>query len=247
MKFALKFINTLMISYNYNLSQIFSILMLVQNISHCKFFYRLKRQKNIFLFFLHREEILELFDDFFPFLLFFLYNIFLISIIFHILMSLVRYERKTRMEKFPRTKPSYYQILSKLLHLLLEFLYLSLLFPLFLLYCRIVLFHCLPLLCFPSCFCRVVAFRLVVRFLFLHRLVFFSTVSTAFSLPFLFPPIPIRAPRPVLFFLFHHLVPPLPFPLPSPFPFSFFSLRGLHPGYHRDNENGREPIGHSIN
>lgn len=145
------------------------------------------------------------------------------------------------------TKPSYYQILSKLLHLLLEFLYFSLLFPLFLLYCRIVLFHCLPLLCFPSCFCRVVAFRLVVRFLFLHRLVFFSTVSTAFSLPFLFPPIPIRAPRPVLFFLFHHLVPPLPFPLPSPFPFSFFSLRGLHPGYHRDNENGREPIGHSIN
>lgn len=102
MKFALKFINTLMISYNYNLSQIFSILMLVQNISHCKFLYRLKRQKNIFLFFLHREEILELFDDFFPFLLFFLYNIFLISIIFHILMSLVRYERKTRMEKFPR-------------------------------------------------------------------------------------------------------------------------------------------------
>lgn len=96
MKFGLKFINTLMISYNYNLSQIFSILMLVQNISHCKFFYRLKKQKNIFLFFLHREEILELFDDFFPFLLFFLYNIFLISIIFHILMSLVRYERKTR-------------------------------------------------------------------------------------------------------------------------------------------------------
>lgn len=69
-------------------------------------------------------------------------------------------------------------------------------------YCRTVLFHCLPLFCFPSCFCRVVAFRLVVRFLFLHRLVFFSTVSTAFSLSFLFPPIPIRAPRPVPFFLF---------------------------------------------
>lgn len=110
MKFALKFINTLMISYNYNLSQIFSIFMLVQNISHCKFFYRLKRQKNIFLFFLHREEILELFDDFFPFLLFFLYNIFLISIIFHILMSLVRYERKTRMEKFPRLLRNHHTI-----------------------------------------------------------------------------------------------------------------------------------------
>lgn len=110
MKFALKFINTLMISYNYNLSQIFSIFMLVQNISHCKFLYRLKRQKNIFLFFLHREEILELFDDFFPFLLFFLYNIFLISIIFHILMSLVRYERKTRMENFPRLLRNHHTI-----------------------------------------------------------------------------------------------------------------------------------------
>lgn len=125
------------------------------------------------------------------------------------------------MEKFPRLLRDH-QILSKLLHLLLEFLYLP---PLFLLYCRTVLFHCLPLLCFPSCFCRVVALRLVVRFLFLHRLVFFSTVSTAFSLLFLFP-YPSTS-RPFLpFSTISFLLPSLSLPFFFSFP---LSTRGLHP------------------
>lgn len=97
--------------------------------------------------------------------------------------------------------------------------------PLFLLYCRTVLFHCLPLLCFPSCFCRVVALRLVVRFLFLHRLVFFSTVSTAFSLLFLFP-YPSTS-RPFLpFSTISFLLPSLSLPFFFSFP---LSTRGLHP------------------
>lgn len=188
---------------------------------------------------------------------FFSYAIYFISIIFHVLISFACDDQKTKMKKFSTLLRNI--VLSNIIEIVTSFPRIFIPFPPFppfsSFYCRTVLFHCLPLLCFPSCFCCVVAFRLVVRFLFLHRLVFFSTVSTAFSLPFLFPPIPIRAPRPFLpFSIISFLLFLLPFPFSSR---HFFSLstrdttRGLHPSHHRDNENGRlralRSIGHSIN